>query len=310
MKNNKLHKAKATKNDEFYTQLSDIEKELVYYKEFFKGKVVYCNCDNAQKSNFFKYFMINFDHFELKKLIATEYCKGGHGMVYVCENDKKTVTNKLKGNGDFRSNECVEFLKQSDVVVTNPPFSLFREYVKQLMNYDKKFLIIGNKNAITFKEIFPYIKDNKLWCGVRPFAGGMWFIINNETDCNVTKIENGQLFGNTPSCWFTNIPHDKCKHPLVLHKKYSPEKYPKYDNYDAIDVGKVSDIPMDYDGFMGVPITFLDKYCFSQFKIVDARNIGLTDRQRNKTTMLIKDVDSAVNGKPTYARICIKRIFS
>ena len=289
--NSNLHAAKAAKNDEFYTQITDIEKELSNYKDFFKGKVVYCNCDDARESNFFKYFSKNFEFLGLKKLITTGYKAEGKGVVLVYEGDKngnhkvednEIVVRELEGSGDFRSEECVEFLKEADVVVTNPPFSLFREYIKQLMDYGKKFLVIGSMNAITYKEIFPYIKDNELWLG--------------NQNVKEFRSPNGEIkkFGNI--LWYTNIQHKKRNTPIDLYKRYSNE-YPKYDNYDAIEVSKVSDIPMDYNGVMGVPITFLDKYCPEQFEIVKFRK-GDDDK------------DLAVNGKTPYFRILIKRKLS
>ena len=303
-KNTNLHSAKKAKNDEFYTQLSDIEKEMAHYKDFFKGKVVYCNCDDARESNFFQYFAINFEYLGLKKLITTGYKESGKGVVLIYEGDKngnkivednEIIIRELDGNGDFRSAECVELLKEADVVVTNPPFSLFREYVAQLIKYGKKFLIIGNKNAITYKEIFPYIKDNELWLGI--------------TNPDEYRLPNGEITQSVKGLcrWFTNIPHNRRNTEFDLYKKYSADEYPKYDNYDAIEVSKVTDIPMDYEGVMGVPITFLDKYCPTQFEIVDARDVAFNDKQRNKSTYLIKDADGAINGKPTYARICIRR---
>ena len=301
-KNTNLHSAKKAKNDEFYTQLSDIEKEMAHYKDFFKGKIVYCNCDDARESNFFKFFSNNFESLGLKKLITTGYKENGKGVKLVYEGDKngsfmvddeEVVITELEGNGDFRSEECIDPLKECDVVVTNPPFSLFREYVAQLMEYGKKFLIIGSMNAITYKEIFPYIKNNELWLGMN------WVKDFVQPNGEVKK------FGNI--CWYTNIGHSRRNTELDLYKNYSADEYPKYDNYDAIEVSKVTDIPMDYEGVMGVPITFLDKYCPTQFEIVDARDVAFNDKQRNKSTYLIKDADGAINGKPTYARICIRR---
>lgn len=306
-KNTNLHSAKKAKNDEFYTQLTDIEKEMRHYKDFFKGKVVYCNCDDARESNFFKYFSLNFEHLGLKKLITTGYKESGKGVVLIYEGDKngnrmvedsEIIVRELEGNGDFRSEECLEFLKEADVVVTNPPFSLFREYVAQLMEYGKKFLIIGNKNAITYKESFPYIKNNELWLGI--------------TNPDEYRLPNGEITQSVKGLcrWFTNIPHNRRNTELDLFRKYSNEDYPKYDNYDAIEVSKVSEIPMDYEGVMGVPITFLDKYCPTQFEIIDAREVAINDKQKNKSTYLIKDADGAINGKPTYARICIRKRLS
>ncbi|MBP5724760.1 MAG: adenine-specific methyltransferase EcoRI family protein [Bacteroidales bacterium] len=307
-KNTNLHAAKAAKNDEFYTQLSDIEKELKHYKDFFKGKVVYCNCDDPKESNFFKFFSMNFEAYGLKKLITTGYKQNGHGVVYIYEGDRngnrmvddsEIQVTELQGDGDFRSEECVELLKQADVVVTNPPFSLFREYVKQLMAYAKKFLIIGSKNAITFKEIFPFIKDNKLWIGMKPMGGSLWFPTPENQAGNCTKIINGVMMSEVPCCWFTNISNEKRNHQLDLYKHYTPEEYPKYDNYDAINVDKVTDIPEDYDGVMGVPITFLDKYCPTQFEIIGIdRYVEDNPYYGHRFT---------IDGKETYARILIRK---
>ena len=228
--NGNLNKAKAAKNDEFYTRLQDIEKELKHYTEHFKGKVVYCNCDDANRSNFFKYFSTNYQKLGLKKLITSGLKDNGTGVVAIQKGDDIDI---YDGNGDFRSEECIEFLKEADIVVTNPPFSLFREYVAQLMQYGKKFLIIGNMNAITYKEIFSYIKNNELWLGI--------------TSVKDFIQPNGEIkkFGNI--CWFTNLEHNKRNEELILYKHYNPTEYPKYDNYDAIEVSKVAEIPMDYE---------------------------------------------------------------
>ena len=300
MANANLTNAKKAKNDEFYTQLTDIEKEMRHYKDFFKGKVVYCNCDDARESNFFKYFSLNFEHLGLKKLISTGFKADGKGVVLIYEGDKngnrivedsEIVTKELEGNGDFRSAECIELLKEADVVVTNPPFSLFREYVAQLMEYGKKFLIIGSMNAITYKEIFPLIKNNELWLGmnyVKDFVQ-----------------PNGEIkkFGNIN--WYTNIPHNKRNTELDLYRKYDAVAYPKYDNYDAIEVSKVSEIPMDYEGVMGVPITFLDKYCPSQFEI-----LGITENADYLKSLYINGCQKYdrpyINGKRIYSRLLIK----
>ena len=239
-KNTNLHNAKRAKNDEFYTQLSDIEKEMAHYKDFFKGNIVYCNCDDARESNFFKFFANNFESLGLKKLITTGYKENGKGVKLVYEGDKngnfmvddaEVVMTELEGNGDFRSEECVELLKECDVVVTNPPFSLFREYVAQLMEYGKKFLIIGSMNAITYKEIFPYIKNNELWLGMN------WVKDFVQPNGEVKK------FGNI--CWYTNIGHSRRNTELDLYKNYSADKYPSYDNYFGFNVDKVTDIPVD-----------------------------------------------------------------
>lgn len=308
-KNNNLHAAKTAKNDEFYTQLSDIEKELNNYKDFFNGKVVYCNCDDPRESNFFKFFSMNFERLGLKKLITTGYKKDGHGVAFVYEGDKngnrkvddaEVEVIQLQGNGGYETEECIAFLKEADVVVTNPPFSLFRDYVKQLMDYNKKFLILGNNNAITYKEIFPYIKNNELWLG---FSANktMKFQLSDSYEKWDEMDKNGKKYGKVPAItWFTNIPHNKRNTPLDLYRKYNPTDYPKYDNYDAINVDKVTDIPEDYDGVMGVPITFLDKYCPNQFEIVGLdRYVEDNPHYGHRFTIC---------GKETYARILIKKV--
>ncbi|MDR0527115.1 MAG: adenine-specific methyltransferase EcoRI family protein, partial [Spirochaetaceae bacterium] len=309
MGNETLNAASRAKNDEFYTQLSDIANECRHYKGHFKGKTIFCNCDDPYESEFFKYFAMSFNHLELKKLIASCYTgspiantqlslfdyesaenkttKSPHRIeitevtdenadgatdladVELLLRNKKNALTRLQGDGDFRSAECIEMLKNCDIVVTNPPFSLFREYVAQLMEYEKKFLIIGNINAITYKEIFKYIKENQLWLGVN--NGPKKYIVpdKKEYDHLATKTENGvrlTSMGNTG--WFTNLDVKKRHENLILYKKYNPAEYPKYDNYDAIEVSKVGEIPVDYDGVMGVPVTFLDKYNPEQFEIV------------------------------------------
>jgi len=311
-KNADLNNARNAKNDEFYTRIQDIEKELSHYEKFFNGKVVYCNCDDARESNFFKYFSMNFEHLGLKKLITTGYKADGKGVILTYEGDKNGNRNvddeeikvtELKGDGDFRSEECIEYLKQADVVVTNPPFSLFREYVRQLMDYGKKFIIIGNGNAVTYKEIFPLIKENKLWLGNKAFSSGMDMIAGHNYDaskCKHPKYDaDGNIIINVMMCvWFTNIGHKKHNTPLDLYKRYSNE-YPHYDNYDAIEVSKVELIPMDYDGVMGVPITFLDKYCPKQFEI-----IGHEHDLDGKGTSI---GHFEANGKGVYKRILIRK---
>lgn len=303
-----MHAAKAAKNDEFYTQYEDIEKEMKHYKNFFKGKVVYCNCDDPLESNFTKYFILNFHYLGLKQLICTFYdIKGEKAYAFeydgqdmnndgiitekdieilrsykafqtpLCDDDgfsfdkADTCHNKgIYGSGDFRSKNCIYYLKKADVVVTNPPFSLFREYVAQLMEYNKKFLIIGNGNAITYKEIFPLIKENKMWLGTKNYGSKFHFVIPDGFEMKSSYYdENGVRYGAVNNAiWFTNIPNAKRNQPLDLYKKYSTEEYPTYDNYNAINCDKVSDIPMDYDGVIGVPISFLDKYCPEQFEIL------------------------------------------
>lgn len=331
MANANLRVAQKAKSDEFYTTLSDIEKELRHYKGFFKGKVVYCNCDDARESNFFKYFSLNFEHLGLKKLISTGFKADGKGVVLIYEGDKngnrkvdneEIVVNELQGNGDFRSAECIEFLKECDIVVTNPPFSLFREYVAQLMEYSKKFLIIGNMNAITYKEIFTLIKNNEIWAG---YGFNMSMVYKtpyeNTLEANRKFVQSkgydpNENYIKVPAInWYTNIPHNKRNETLDLYRKYDADAYPKYDNYDAIEVSKVSEIPMDYEGIMGVPITFLDKYCPTQFEI-----LGLAADKRDNNEIFIKGsetylderhkrfVGMVLKGKATYARILIRNL--
>lgn len=239
-KNTNLHQAKSAKNDEFYTKLEDIENELKHYKEHFKDKIVYCNCDDYTFSKFFTYFTLNFERLGLKKLITTGYNENGKGIYAEyngdlnsnLEVDKDEIIHKeLEEDGDFRSDECIDLLKQADIIVTNPPFSMFREYVAKLMKFKKKFLIIGNKNAITFKEIFPLLKENKMWIGV------------NMVKEFITPNGETQKFGNIG--WFTNLSHSKRNEKLTLYKKYDPVEYPKYDNYFGWNVNKVSEIPID-----------------------------------------------------------------
>lgn len=342
--NSNLRKANKAKNDEFYTQLIDIEKELKHYKEQFRNKVVYCNCDDPFESNFFKYFASNFKALGLKRLIATSYKPspiantqlGLFGDDKTLEPQKgrsKTTANKfiinevgdldgdgafdlrdiaeqlkanknnewspLEGDGDFRSPESIELLKQADIVVTNPPFSLFREYVAQLVEYNKKFLIIGNTNAITYKEIFKLIKDNKLFTGYTNFNVGMFFEVPDEWEQYHHIDRNGKKIARvSTSCWFTNLEVEKHKQDIVLYKKYNEKDYPKYDNYDAINVNKYTDIPSDYLGIMGVPITFIDKHNPQQFEIVG-----------QMVTTLIDEFNYGypyIDGKKIYARILIK----
>lgn len=330
-KNESLHKAKIVKQDEFYTQRVDIENELGHYAKHFKDKVVYCNCDDPVTSEFWQFFVRVFKSWGLKRLIATHYETDSKNYSYSLEfpdstnNDVIDIKNapmvkQLPCNGDFRSAACIELLKQTDIVVTNPPFSLFREYVGQLMEYDKKFLIIGNKNALTYKEIFPLIKENKIWTGYRGFSGGMWFYASyiGKTE----KFVDGNRLINVPSIWFTNLDIPKRHEPLDLRGNYyhgNEDKYPKYDNYDAIEVSKVADIPSDYDGVMGVPITFMDKYCPEQFEIVGMAKRGAGDPTL-RTHVYTKeeyanysDLNAGpalwINGvlKNTYPRILIRK---
>lgn len=351
--NKNLHKANKAKKDEFYTQLVDIEKELMHYKDQFRGKVVYCNCDDPFESNFFKYFASNFNALKLEKLIATSYTKSpivGQQIIpfdieglkpkgkepfkieinevpdlnkdgcidlkdvkYLIEHDKN-VSTPLKGGGDFRSPECIELLKQADIVVTNPPFSLFREYVAQLFEYDKKFLILGNVNAITYKEIFKLIKENKIWLGYCNNRDKK-FEVPEAYECD--KIINGKKMKTVGAIWYTNLDVTKRHESMTLYKKYNSDEYPKYDNYGAIEVSKILEIPKDYTGLIGVPITFLDKYNPEQFEI-----LGITDREKDnkyrtktytrsdspkysdlnrRAALMVND-----NLKPVYARLLIK----
>jgi hypothetical protein len=315
MANENLKEAKKAKKDEFYTQLSDIEKELRHYEEQFRGKVVLCNCDDPRVSNFFKYFALKFEVLGLKKLIVTCYKSQDVDLFSRYDSEKAVYqeytgyregenrpnfedidVKNFKGDGDFRSAECIELLKQADIVVTNPPFSLFREFVSQLIEYDKKFLILGQQNAITYKECFKLIMKNKMWLGYDN-GGTKWYQVPMDYDIKTEtriKIENGKKYFSMGSVvWFTNLDTTKRHEALTLYKKYTPEEYPKYDNYDAINVDKTSDIPVDYDGAMGVPITFLDKFNPKQFEIVKFRK-GNDDK------------DLSINGKCPYFRIIIK----
>lgn len=307
-----VDKAKEAKKDEFYTQLEDINNELRHYREHFRGKTVLCNCDDPRVSNFFTYFAYNFEFLGLKKLITTCYKNqdielfsdnSAEKAVYlIYEGDKngdhipnadEIGVHPLKGDGDFRSAECIELLKEADIVVTNPPFSLFREYVAQLIEYDKKFLIIGHQNAITYKEIFPLIQSDRLWLGYGFKGGAGHFISNYEDKATATDHREGMIRVSGVH-WFTNLEIKKRHENIILYKSYNPESYPKYDNYDAINVDKTSDIPYDYNGVMGVPITFLDKYNPTQFEIVKFRK-GNDDK------------DLSVDGKCPYFRILIRK---
>jgi len=336
--NSNLHKANKAKKDEFYTQLIDIEKELKHYKDQFKGKVVYCNCDDPFESNFFKYFASNFNALGLKRLIATSYkpspiantqlglfgddktlseAKGrpkhnankfiinevddldGDGAFDLRDIAEQLKANKnnewspLEGDGDFRSPESIELLKQADIVVTNPPFSLFREYIAQLIEYNKKFLIIGNINSITYKECFKLIKENKMWLG---YNCARWFL-----------IPDGTLFEAARSYWYTNLETTKRYEEITLYKKYTPNEYPEYDNYKAIEVSRVFEIPTDYNGIMGVPVTFLDKYNPNQFEILwttDRGGDGMLEDVKLPHTRYDAPV---VNGKGLFKRILIQK---
>ena len=346
--NKNLQKARRQKNDEFYTQLSDIENELRHYTGHFPGKVVYCNCDDPRVSNFFHYFSYNFERLGLKKLITACY-RNQDPDLFSRYDSERAIWLEYNGNtkggrvpdvedmevhsfewdGDFRSPETIELLKQADIVVTNPPFSLFRGYVAQLVQYDKKFLIVGSQNAVTYKEIFTLIKDNRMWLGVTPKGQDMLFdvpegyaqeLVATAKEGSAYRVVEGVIKGRLGNAaWFTNLDHAKRHEKLILYKYYSPEEYPAYDNYDAINVDKAAEIPMDWDGAMGVPITFLDKHNPEQFEVM-----GITDRDNNsglKTKeYTLADVPNPgdlnrrgvirVGGehKPTYARLLVKRV--
>lgn len=348
MANKTLSSATRAKKDEYYTQLTDIEKELKHYRKHFKGKTVLCNCDDPFESNFFKYFVLNFNRLKLKKLIATCYgtstVAGTHLKLHTRSSDGqmsllfnptgelaieseetkrkpyKAIVNvvhdtngdggidmldvvelfksgenqlvELNGDGDFRSDECIELLIESDIVVTNPPFSLFREYVAQLMQYEKKFIIIGNKNSITYKEIFPLLKENKMWLGSRNINSDFWFYVPK--GYKYEKIEDGLRLKHIMGCWFTNLDIKKRHEEMILAKRYNSEDYPKYDNYDAININKTADIPYDYDGVMGVPITFMDKYTPDQFEIIGLAPERLSE---NESSLQVKRYKNAVQHK-------------
>lgn len=313
-----LRSASAKKSDDFYTQLTDIEKEMKYYKDFFKGKTVFCNCDDPIESNFWKYFELNFNHLGLKKLISTHFetTKPSYKLELVRDinNDGKIdkldiIKTTLKQNGDFRSPECIEILKESDVVITNPPFSLFRIYLSQLIEYDKKFIILGNVNSITYKEVFPLLKDNKIWLGASIHSGDREFRIPDDYPITASGYridENGNKFIRVKGVrWYTNIDYPQRHEDLILYKKYNSAEYPKFDSYNAINVDKTAEIPEDYFDEMGVPITFMDKYNPEQFEIIDG--IGRYSVLHNEETKKQKKYLSMVNGKAKFFRIIIKR---
>lgn len=343
MANKNLNAAKTAKKDEFYTQLTDIERELQHYWQHFQGKTVLCNCDDPYESNFFKYFALRFNQLGLKKLICTCYdgspitgtqlslfsldAEGnekktaykveitevsdmnGDGAVnltdveYLIQNNKN-VLSALKGNGDFRSQECIELLKEADIVVTNPPFSLFREYISQLMEYGKKFLIVGHQNAITYKEVFPLIKENKIWLGYG-FKGAAGHFFSPYEDVATAGDHRENMIRVSGVNWFTNMEIPKRNEELDLVYRYSPEEYPTYDNYNAIEVGKTADIPNDYEGIMGVPVTFLDKYCPEQFEICGITENNKRMEQYWKLSDLKHD-RPYIKGKRMFPRILIR----
>lgn len=330
MANKQLRDAKKAKKDEFYTQRQDIENELSHYIEHFKGKTVYCNCDDPEYSEFWKFFVRNFRPFGLKRLICTHYETDAKNYAYRIEINEGDAISldmvpkriPIQSNGDFRSQACIELLEQTDIVVTNPPFSLFREYVAQLMEYEKDFIILGSINAVTYKEVFPLLKDGKIWAGYS-FNKTMEFIMPNTYELKGKGYvdDKGNKHGFVPGmAWYTNLDILKRHADLDLRGNYySPELYPKYDNYDAIEVSKTGDIPCDYDGVMGVPVTFLDKHNPEQFEI-----LGITDRDNKYglTSKIYTKEDTPNYGdynrravirlsdgtlKSTYARILIRR---
>ncbi len=336
--NNPLHAARKNRNDEFYTQIEDIALELEHYPDHFRGKTVYCNCDDPSISAFYEFFALQFGDkgLGIRKLITTCYKNQQRDLFsqHDCEQAIKLEYNGpprdnpspslndigvtyLKEDGDFRSQECIELLKHADIVVTNPPFSLFREYVAQLAEYEKKFIIIGNKNAIAYKEIFSLIKENKLWIGYSSMSKDLLFdvphdyakeLLATKKEGSAYKIIDGVVKGRSQSVWFTNLEHKKRNEELILYKRYTPEDYPTYDNYDAIEVSRTVEIPMDYSGVMGVPVTFLDKYNPDQFEI-----IGLSaSAGYNKDIVGIpfvgdgRDARAMINNKVCYARVLIR----
>lgn len=320
-KNGSLLSAAKLKEDEFYTQITDIERELRHYKQHFKDKIVFCNCDDPETSNFWLYFQLNFIVLGLKKLVSThfetdkpsyklELIKDENGDGKIDKLD--IIKTKLKQNGDFRSPECIEILKEADIVVTNPPFSLFREYIAQLIEYEKKFVVIGNQNGVSYKEIFPLLKDNKIWLGY--YNGNMEFRVPDYYEPRKTRYwvdENGNKWRSMGNiCWYTNLDIEKRHEDIILYKPYNEAEYPHYDNYDGIDVSAVKDIPIDYYGVMGVPVTFLNVYNPDQFEIIgmgtgdNAKKIGITKNYRGRT-----DLAFTIDGKSKcpYNRILIRR---
>ena len=325
--NKNLNNAKAGKKDEFYTELTDIEKELRHYKDHFKGKIVFCNCDDPRVSNFFHYFSHNFEDLGLKKLITTCYknqerylfsenkSESAIWLEYNGDKNGDRVPNpeeigihKLKGDGDFRSPESIDLLTRADIIVTNPPFSLFREYITQLIKYNKKFIIVGHQNALTYKEIFPLIKENKVWLGYG-FNGGAAHFINTQYEDYATAGDHKEGKIRVSGVhWFTNLDTRKRHEDLILYKPYNENVYQTYDNYNAIEISKTKDIPTDYKGIMGVPITFMDKYNPDQFEIIG----NDTDVKDGKLPELVNQnwqgkLDRGyINGNRIYSRIFIK----
>jgi len=323
--NKNLNQAKRNRKDEFYTRLEDIENELRHYKDHFKGKVVYCNCDDPTVSNFFKYFSLKFADFRIRKLITTCYRNQERDLFSQHESERAIMleydgfrdgeripnaedigVTPLEGDGDFRSPECIEILKQADIIVTNPPFSLFREYVAQLMEHGKKFILIGPWNAVTYKEIFPAIRDSKFWLGYEFVAGNAYFAVPPEADmkefaAGVYDEKTGLVkFRNVT--WFTNLDHKKRHDDMIMFRRYTPEDYPHYDNYDAIEVNEIKNIPMNWAGVMGVPITFLDQHNPDQFEILGS-NRGVDQDPDG-----VYGRGSYLNGKETFKRLFVRNM--
>ena len=309
MANAVFTRAIANKEDEFYTQIGDIEKELRHYKKHFKGKTIFCNCDDPESSNFCRYFQLNFYQLGIKKLISTHYDaeKTSYKLEIVSSENGSTgqislpefIRTPLKQNGDFRSPECIEILKEADIVITNPPFSLFREYVAQLIEYEKKFLIIGNQNAITYKEIFALLKSNQIWLGYH--SGDMEFVVPDHYEPRATRYreENGVKYRSLGNiCWFTNLDIDKRHEDITLYRTYTPEDYPDYMNYDGVNCDKTKQIPMDYYGVIGVPITFMSQYNPEQFDIVGLGIVGSCEFTSDRK-MEILDKSGLPTGKYT-----------
>lgn len=363
MANTNLGKAKSSKNDEFYTQYADIQKEVNAYIDFdpnvFRNKTILLPCDDPEWSNFTKFFAQNFERYGIRRLISTSYApiakkikswqptffetqspyyniarSKTNGKIFILDRDTNADNRidindiewkYLNGDGDFRSEEVKLLRDESDIIITNPPFSLFREFLTWINEAQKQFLIIGNQNAITYKEVFPFIKENQIWLGATGFSTDMVFgvpegAVVKESDrakaARLGYVGNYTRLGN--SCWFTNIDHGRRHQPLALmtmsdnityskHKGIKGKGYATYDNYDAIEIPYTDAIPCDYDNAMGVPITFLNKYCPEQFEIVDARDYTKFEKLKNKDTFLIKDKDGAISGRPTYARILIRK---
>lgn len=323
MDNKQLKIAQKQKKDDFYTQITDIEKELKFYKGYFKGATIFCNCDDPETSNFWKYFELNFEAFGLRKLISTHFdaTKPSYKLELMADIDgdgritgKDILKTPLKQNGDFRSPECIEILKEADIVITNPPFSLFREYVAQLIEYNKKFIIIGNVNAITYKEIFPLIQNNQLWLGASIHSGDREFRVADDYPLEASgwRIdENGNKYIRVKGVrWYSNLDYEQRYEDIPLFRTYTEKDYNRFDNYDAINIEKVADIPVDYYGVMGVPITFLDRYNPKQFEIVGRADANIAGEDNKYYIAGYKDKGGAplVNGKFVYKRILIRRV--